>query len=417
MTTIKPPKLKYSASVYAFSGLGAIGVALQNYPAVVLFASGLAAGVIPASNWLGWSIHIAALATGGLCSGMVNFWMNAELLDGFFKRMTSKKEALHKQLTAWQKFLYFSGLFVFVVTGILFGLMAFVFAMEGPLAIISIVAGVFVAGIMTIQEVETWLQEVETWPSSYDDKESKVEKPLTKHQLCGKSVGHMVAAGNVLALSLLFTLGLAQGLMLLNVAALPALIAGFAVAFTFGAFTEYFFYNFYLANFCKNFGDNLTLMMNAPQAKFGFLCVSINALVNGALTYAGVVLLTGLLFAASLPLPPLMLMTTLAAVSAVFAGSASFILGMDFWIRQSPVKADVAPLNKEISIAKSPLGLFATTVKNQQAAKNENMVDRKIEQGKGVSQTGGAALIKNHVWTTSPQEENLETLVSNQLRA
>ena len=50
--------------VRVIAGLGALGVALQNYPAVVLFINGLAAGV-SASNLLSWSTQIAALATGG----------------------------------------------------------------------------------------------------------------------------------------------------------------------------------------------------------------------------------------------------------------------------------------------------------------------------------------------------------------
>lgn len=340
---------------HALAGLGALGVALQNYPAVVLFINGLTNGVLPASRCLDWSIQIAALGTGGLCSGMVNFWMNIDLLNAFFKRMTSQGDYTYKKFSAWQKFLYFSGIFVFVVTGILFGLMAFTFAMEGPLAILSIAAGVLVAAIMTIQEVETWLAYVETWLTSDDTPDARVEAPLTHTQLMGKWVGHVIAAGNVLALSLLFTLSLAQGLMALQVAALPALLTGFTAAFTFGAFTEYFFYNVYLSEFCKNFGENWAKMTAIPHAWFGLLCVSTNAFVNGATTYAGVELLTGVLLAAHIALPSLAVITALAAVSAFFAGTASFVLGLDFWIKQNPVTPQATP---PVSITATGLSMF-----------------------------------------------------------
>ncbi len=310
------------------SGLGAVGVALQNYPAVELFIKGL---VKPASALSGRAIQAAALGMGGVCSGMVNFWMNVELLDGFFARMTSTKEYVYKQLSLLEQVQYFGGIGVFIVTGALFGLMAFTFALEGPLALLSIAAGVFVAGIMTVQEVETWL-------SSYDPKEAKEAEVLTGMQQFGKWCGHIIAAGNVLALSLLFSLGMAQSLMMINVAAFPALAAGVAVAFTFGAFTEFYFYNFYLADFCKDFGKKWEQMMALSNASFGMLCISINAFVNAALTYAGVMMLTGTLVAASVVVPPVGVMIALAAVSAVFGGSASFMLGMAFWIRQNEAK-------------------------------------------------------------------------------
>ena len=310
------------------STLGALGIALQNYQAVELFIKSIQATSQLSSGF----IQTIAMSAGGACSGLVNLKMNIKLLDGFFERMNSDKDYQYKTLTPWQQAQYFAGIFIFVVTGILFGLMAFTFAMEGSLAILSIAAGVVVAGIMTIQEVETWL-------SSYDFKATQHQQPLSTIQNFGKICGHIIAMGNVLALSLLFTLSLAQSLMLLHVGALPALLIGAAVAFTFGAFTEYYFYNFYLSEFCANFGSNWTLMMSNPQASVGLLCVSTNAFVNAALTYSGVELLTVLLVTAGVAVPSVALITALAATSAVFAGSASFILGMDFWIAEKSTKA------------------------------------------------------------------------------
>ncbi|MFZ4077204.1 MAG: hypothetical protein ACOYKA_04380 [Legionellaceae bacterium] len=325
------------------SGLGALGVALQNYPAVELVMKGFIS-TTKASKSL---ITLGALASGGLCSGLVNYWMNVNLLNGFFKRMTSDKAYQYKGLTFWQQLQYFLGISIFVVTGLLFGLMAFTFALEGPFAILSIAAGVFVAIIMTIQEVETWL-------SSYDVKEGDTEASLlTSSQALGQLCGHVIAVGNVLALSFLLTLGMAQSLIMLGMAAFPALMMGTAIAFTFGAFTEYYFYDVYLANFCKNFSQKWQQMMEHPQAWLGLLCVSTNALVNAALTYAAVDLLTVILIAAQIALPPVAAMIVMAGVLAFFAGSASFILGLDFWIGSKPEPA--------LALANHPSSFFGKT--------------------------------------------------------
>jgi len=166
-----------------------------------------------------------------------------------------------------------------------------------------------------------------------------------------------------LALSLLFTLSLAEALIALQVAAIPALIAGFLVSFTFGAFTEYYFYNFYLADFCKDFGENWNLMMAAPYALVGLLSVSTNALVNAALTYSALGLLTVLLVTAGVVLPPVWVITALSLTSAFFAGAASVVLGMDFWIGDKPAKPEVKPENVGVSIATSTHGMFAANNK------------------------------------------------------
>lgn len=329
------------------SGLGALGVALQNYPAVEFLLNGLVNGIMPANKLSNSLVNLAAFGAGGVCGGVVNFWMNVKLLDCFIDRMTSNKEYQYKQLSVWQQVQYFGGISVFVVTGVLFGLMAFTFAMEGPFAILSIAAGIFVAGIMTVQEVETWL-------SSYDYKEASADLPLTNEQLLGKWCGHLIAVGNVLALSVLFTLSLAQSLCAINIAIIPALLVGTSIAFTFGAFTEYYFYNVYLADFCQNFQQKWALMMADKHAWMGLLCTSTNGFVNAALTYTGVELLAALLVTAEIALPPVAALTALAVILACFAGSASLILGIDFWI--SSKSAPEVSLTK---VGQSPHGLFA----------------------------------------------------------
>jgi hypothetical protein len=329
--TTPPPPL----SAQIISALGAAGVAMQNYPAVMLFLQDTLKH-LPATQASTMVMHGTALATGGFASGMVNYWMNLDLMERFYKRMFSNEHTepqyIRYELSAWQQFIYFGGILLFVITGILFGLMAFTFALQGPLAILSGAAGLFVTAIMTIQEVETWLK---SYDDKYDPKNiSQVPpQPLTKLETLGKYCGHFIAAGNVLALSLLFALGLTQTLLFWNImTALPALITGFFVAFTAGAFTEYFFYNAYLADFGQKYAQKWQEMQTIPHLWFGIICIAINAIVNGALAYSGVPLLSGLFVAANVGLPPVAAITALAVISGIFSGSASYILGAAFWI-------------------------------------------------------------------------------------
>ncbi len=331
------PAAKKNTS-YIVSALGAIGGALQNYIAVEMFLREIVGGFTSISRLLSGFLHATAIGAGGMCSGMVNFFINLELLEGFLERITSDEPGV--ELTGWRKFSYYAGIFVFSVTGVLFGMMAFTFSAATPLAILGLASGVFVAVIMTIQEIETWLQGFDS-PES-DDVESLYDIFLQwKSTLTfGKACGHIIAAGNVLALSLLFTLGLAEVLMVMQVAAFPAFVIGLSVAFTFGAFTEFYFYNFFLAKFCDKIESKWEEMKASQYASLGFLCVGVNAFVNAALTYSGVGLLAGALVVAGIALPPVGVIIALSAISAVFAGSASMILGMDFWIRKMGGQAD-----------------------------------------------------------------------------
>lgn len=301
------------------AGLGALGVALQNYTALVLFIK----DVLPVSLVQHKFIHLVSLAAGGLCSGWINFLMNLDLLKSFFNRVFhNQKNSLI--LSNWEWFKYYLGILVFIVTGILFGLMAFTFALEGILSTFSIAAGIFVAIIMTIQEVETWI-------SSYEEAPKKEEVDLSDSQIFGLWFGYIIAFGNVLTLSLLFTLSLAQSLMMFNLGIYQAYMFATIIAFSFGAFTEYFFYHHYLSNFCKDFSKNYELITATPNWKFGLCCVLTNALVNAALAYAGIELLFN-----QLTIMPLWALPILSVVLAFFAGTASLILGLKFWMTQTP---------------------------------------------------------------------------------
>lgn len=310
------------------SFLGALGTGLQNYMGVASFIQGMMSLSYAATEAGRGIIHGVATMLGGFCSTLVNYCMNIGLLEDFYERITKKPKP--KNLKGWKKFRYYAGAGVFIGTGILFGLTAIAFGPIGPLAVISIIAGIFVSIIMIIQEVETWLK-------SFDN-EADIRKPLSqifkewKNSLTqGKVVGLTISIGNVIALSLLFTIGLSTFFMSVGVAALPALITSFAIAFTGGAFTEFYFYHSFLSKFCDEFKKNWKEFKKVPYPVLGFACVATNALVNGILAYTGIFMLSSLFAAASVAAPPLGILIAVAVVTGLFAGSASFILGLDFW--------------------------------------------------------------------------------------
>jgi hypothetical protein len=349
--------------IYLVSLLGAAGTGLQNYMAVAALIKDLMDGAFAATKAGLSIIHSIALAFGGLCSGLVNFCINIGLIENFLERITKKKKP---DLKGWQKFRYWFGSGVFVITGLLFGLTALAFGPVGALAAVSIAAGIFVAGIMTIQELETWLE-------SFDDKEEtiidangqkktiiKKKKSLKELFIEWKSsltkrkvVGLVIAVGNVVALSLLFTLGLASFLTGVGVAALPALIIGAVVAFTGGAFTEYYFYNRFLSDFCENIKEKWKAFKETKYPALGMASGIINALVNGVLSYIGIMMITTLLTAASIAMPPIGIVIAITAIAATFAAVASFILGLDFWINNS--KKITGYFTKEKSASDKPV--------------------------------------------------------------
>jgi len=353
---------EHSAEYYSYliSAAGSFGIALQNYQAVEM----LLKGIVPASQYATPYIQTAAFLSGGVCSGAVNFKMNVDLLNDFFQRFnpankhthpeTNKtfymnpktKKAYYAPDTTWEHTTYYGGIAIFTVTGVLFGLMAFTFAMESPLAMLALAVGLFVTTITVLQEIEAWLK-------SFD--EININEISTWSQYLGSCLGYLITWSNILALSLGFSLGLASSLMTLHVAALPAVITGFSVAFTAGLFTEYYFYSQFLPKFCANFEENWLAFMASPLPLFGLLCVSINACVNGALAYSALELLTTLLVAASFSLPPAAALTALSVFSAFFVGSASFLLGMDFWTQ----KPEEASLQAQASSGAPVLGFFA----------------------------------------------------------
>ena len=320
------------AGIYITSFLGAVGTGLQNYMAAASLVKDLMDVSFAASKAGLGIIHGVAATLGGLCSGLVNLCINVELIESFLERITKKKRP---HLEGWQKFRYWFGSGVFIVTGLMFGLTAFAFGPVGALAALGIASGIFVSAIMIVQELETWLE-------SFDNPENKQKKTIKeifiewKASLTkGKILGVAIAVGNVVALSLLFTLGLATFLTGVGVPALPALIAAAVVAFTGGAFTEFYFYNRFLSGFCGKLKENWEKFKSSALPVLGFITAGLNGIVNGVLCYVGIMMITSLLTAASIAVPPLGVLIAVAATAAVFAAAASFILGLDFWQRNS----------------------------------------------------------------------------------
>ena len=393
--------------ILALALLGAVGIGFQNYSALydVLFIS---LHLSPLGSF------VIALVAAGICSTLVNFCLNGDLLYSFYQRIMKKPSPA---LSNGGKVKYWLGVGVFIITGLLFGFMAFSVVTAGGLAaldwvgILSIVSGVFVSVITIIQELETWLDgfdnpiAIEIYKKSQkleqdktdelkiDDVIDKLSKKLikvgtldyglleakrqdilakldrlkdqTKNEVIkqlkafqkeaedhaiqpswsdalnnkleqfkkkpfGYSAGFLVSVLNVMGLSLLFTIGLAPVLIQLGVSALPAIIIGFSLAFTAGAFTEFYFYQGFLTDFCSRVIDKWEQLLKSPVRGVGISAALINGTVNGVLAYFGVTLILGpLLESIGVVIPSLL---TLGIISAVFVGLASVLLGASFYI-------------------------------------------------------------------------------------
>lgn len=306
-------------SVYLVALLGAAGSSLQNFMAFVLFLGRV-------TSITSFFIHLSA-SIASICSGLVNFCININLLNDFANRFNGTQKTYPGK--GWQRFIFYVGSFVFITTGILFALTAIAFGPAGPLAILGIIAGVFVGLIMMIQELETWLK-------AFNEEHEYVSfwQGLTNwwHQLTlGKVIGTFIALGNTMALSLVLTPGLGLFLAGFGVPIATALIVGFSIAFSVGAFTEFYFYNQFLSGFCNKFIQKCQDLLQSDYAAVGVISIIINAGVNTALCYAGVFMFSSLALSAGLAFPPL----GLAIVAAGFGGLASLLLGADFWIDNS----------------------------------------------------------------------------------
>ena len=317
MTTLNKGSKKIIVYFTAFSG--ALGTSLQNFMAFVAFLG-------QTSNITSFLINLLSGVV-SVSSGLVNLCMNIDLLWSFAQRLSGEKKSYPGK--GWQRFKYYAGSAVFITTGLLFAFTAIAFSPVGTLAILGLVAGVFVGLIMMIQELETWISGFteEQEEVSFVEGLSNWWNGLT----LGKSAGLIISLGNVLALSLLLTAGLTVFLMSVGVPVLTAVIAGFAVAFTVGAFTEFYFYNAFLSKFCDKFKQKCEELLASDYAVLGITSIFINAAVNAALCYAGVFMLSGLVLSAGIAFPVL----GLAIVAAFFGGLASLLLGSSFWIDNS----------------------------------------------------------------------------------
>lgn len=228
---------------------------------------------------------------------------------------------------------YWLGTLVFVATGIIFGLTAFAVAATGPLAILAILTGIFLAWIIVAQEVETWL-------ASFDNEEENKKTMLARLKewwqelTTEKAIGLLIAIVNVIALNLLFTAGVVSFLTLswIGTPVLPALIIGLCLSFTCGTFTELFFYKTFLPDFCGKWKEKLHNFWQAKFSPLGLFVSLANAFANGALVCFGIKTLA-ILFATAIGIaaPPVGIVIAACVLLGVAAGLASFILGLAFW--------------------------------------------------------------------------------------
>jgi hypothetical protein len=315
----QPKQYVKETSVYLIALLGAAGSSLQNFMAFILFLGRI-------SSLTSFFVMLSAGVV-SVCSGIVNLCINIDLLKSFEQRLSGKIKTYPG--TGWQRFTFYAGSAVFITTGLLFALTAIAFAPAGSLAILGVAAGVFVGLIMMIQELETWI-------GSFKEEQEYVSfwqglKHWWNELTLGKAIGILIAVGNTLALSLLLTSGLGLFLMGFGVPVSVAMVVGFTIAFSVGAFTEFYFYNEFLSKFCGNFTQNCKDLFQSKYATLGVTSILINAGVNAALCYAGVFMLSGLALSAGLAFPPL----GLAIIAASFGGLASLLLGADFWIKNN----------------------------------------------------------------------------------
>lgn len=362
---------------YAGSFLGAVGTGIQNYMGSVQFIQYFMGQAYSLSDAGVGIAHSCAAALGGASSIFVNYLLNVELIRDFIFRLKRlrlrslqrhydeqvarleelKQNQLRAQadierieaylagrkliidrlqaelgaenviglksgLTGWKKVMCWIGIGLFIVSGLLYGLMAVAVAPQGVLAILGIIAGALVTPIQTIQEIEVWVGWLDPMRASEASRSSKLAK--------GVGIGFSIAT--VVVLSTLFTLGIASFLMSFGVAALPAVIAGAAVAFSVGAFTEFFFYAPYLMSFCGDVSKTIQEFKASKKPLLGLLIVGLNAAANGVMAGFAIGLLIGVIVAAGAAVPPFGGVLAVAILGGVIAAAASFMLGTKFWI-------------------------------------------------------------------------------------
>ena len=400
MASKKADSVPLKLVTYLLAFLAAAGSSLQHFEGVSSFLGQYATLFLNGSGILGLS-----LATGGVMSGLINLSINFECLEDFIDRVFNKPFPKLRGWRGFRYWLgsgvfLITGV-LFGATAVAFGSVG---ALAGIALAAGIFVSILmlIQELETwlksfddnspelVKELSIWLtsaQEndfdtqlqiwvteksaaklnakaklieelnallkkdgtaitkasLEKWLKDFNAKSSlwSAFKKYWMELTPGKAVGLIITLVNVFALSLLFTMGVATFLTGFGVPLLPALIAGFAIGFTGGAFTEFYFYNAFLSDFFsnvskkwsdfKNEKNATSKIIDIPWKVIGVAGVTVNALVNVALTYTGIVLLNTLMLSAGLSIIPL----PVIFVAAAFAGLASFALCSDFWIRNS----------------------------------------------------------------------------------
>ncbi len=327
---------------WILSILGALGIAFSNYTGLASLLQTIANGALAATKvGLGF-LHGISIAAGAICGGAMNLIMFRDLLDDFLWRFIKRKDENgewtvkpkpeFKNNTSRVK--YVVGILAFVLSGLLYGAMAFAISSTSPIAILGIIAGILVGGLSTIQELETWLSD-EEWNKR--DPKAPADPIGTKGT---KIFGLTLTTAEVIVLSLLFAAGFVTFLTHFHVPVIIALTVGSAVAVPTGLFTQKTFYKPSLTRFCNGFRDRFKALKTETKAPgFGLAFAIVNGLVNGALAYVGMSMLIGVIATAvGVAAPPLGAVLAIGIVVAIIAATASMILGMEFWIKKMPKK-------------------------------------------------------------------------------
>jgi len=367
--TEKPESLSVGSLYFSrfISLAGALGSGLQFVLGMVDFLKNLGQSSVAL-------IYGISGAFGGFFGGLINLFINVELLEDFLKRIKDKRLSgitIVKEMNlknVGKLLLYWSGILVFVGTGVLFGMTALAFGGSGGvLGILGITAGILVAVIMIVQECETWAK---CFKDLRSDQEIIEHANALKPSKKAKGLALALSLINVFGLSAGFAFGLITVLhVYFGVALIPAVTIGLAISFSTGAFTEYVFYNYFLADFITNFKERWSdFFKNKSTATVGLLSIGINAGINGILSVTAMLGLNALLLSAGFAAIPL----GVTIATGVFCGVVSLVLGADFWIRLmkkifgEPAHADLSATVSHQSMVKAA-ALVVSSYKVDQA--------------------------------------------------
>ena len=336
---------------------------------------------------------LIALILGGM-NGFVNLLETVELIERILwrgdrnpndgKKRLSIPEILRKLDTRGKQIKFLLGCFAFMLTGGLFIGSGFAIIHGASfLAIVAYIGAILIGVIMIMQELEVWL-------SKYDDLDKlpkpprSTRKPKTADGAVPSTklwwwLGWVISAGNVFAVSFLFAYGLSYVVPTLVIGSTLWWVAVFSVlALTaVGGFCEVVFYMSFLPAFCGNFfTPNFKRDKKSSRKQLSrwdvlkqkwaksraYTLVSIlsvlgNAAVNLIVFYTTSRLAWAQCFGVLVHLkvmsffPSGGIVLGLSVSIAAFAGVASAILGLEFFLDTEDIRDNVSSMLKLASNA------------------------------------------------------------------